>query len=163
MSTVFKNILLASHGTAGALAAENQALALCAKGGKIHHLFVVPSLWQGMTGDDWLNNGTTRDHFRRYLEHALGNEVDNYCERVSNNTARHKLQYSKEILLGEPSSALVDASSKKRFDLIVMGSRRPSGEKGLRSRMLTKDLVHCIQLPLLIVPHPSFILDVQSA
>lgn len=145
------------------MVAENKAIAICAKGGRIHHLFVVPSLWQGMTGDDWLNNGTTRDHFRRYLENALGSEVDSHCERVGNNTARHKLQYSKEILLGEPSAALVDACNKTQFDLIVMGSRRPRGVKGLRSRMLTKDLVHRIQLPLLIIPHPSFTHDAQSA
>lgn len=158
---MFNNILLASHGTAGALAAENKAIAVCAKGGKIHHLIVVPSLWQGMTGDDWLNNGATRDQFRRYLENALGNEVDSHCERVSKNTIRHQLRYSKEIVLGEPSSALIDASIKEPFDLIVMGSRRPKGMKGLRSRMLTKDLMDCVQLPLLIVPYPQLTHDVQ--
>lgn len=162
MLAVFKNILLASHGTAGALAAENKAIAVCAKGGRIHHLIVVPSLWQGMTGDDWLNNGATRDHFRRYLENALGREVDSHCERVSKNTVQHELRYSKEILLGEPSTALVDVSKKASFDLIVIGSPRPNGMKGLRSRMLTKDLVHSVQLPLLIVPYPSLAHDVQS-
>ena len=159
---MFKYILLASHGTAGALAAENKAIAICAKGGRIHHLFVVPSLWQGMTGDDWLNNGATRDQFRRYLENALGNEVDSHCERVSNNTAKHQLCYSKEIVLGEPRSALIDVSRKAPFDLIVMGSRRPRGMTGLRSRMFTKDVASSVQLPLLIVPYPQLTHDVQS-
>ena len=35
-----------------------------------------------MTGDDWLNNGSTRDRFRRYLESELDSEVNANCERV---------------------------------------------------------------------------------
>ena len=61
------NVLLASHGTDGAKAAEKMALQVCEKGARLHHLLVVPSFWKGMTGDDWLNNGSTRDNFRRYL------------------------------------------------------------------------------------------------
>ena len=80
---MFKHILLASHGTAGALVAECKAMSMCARGSKIHHLIVVPSFWKGMTGDDWLNNGSTRDQFCRYLENTLGHEVDSHCERVS--------------------------------------------------------------------------------
>ena len=70
------NILLASHGTEGAMAAEKMALILCNKGAKLHHLIVVPTLWEGITGDDWLNNGSTRDTFRRYLETELGITAD---------------------------------------------------------------------------------------
>ena len=112
-----------------------------------------------MTGDDWLNNGSTRDQFCRYLENELGREVDSHCERVSKNAGSHKLRYSKEIVLGEPGSALIEASKKEPFDLIVMGSPRPNGIKGLRSRMFTKDLVQSLQIPLLIVPYPQLTHD----
>ncbi len=152
---MFKHILLASHGSAGALAAECSAMSLCANGGNIHHLIVVPSFWQGMTGDDWLNNGNTRNQFRRYLENALGSEVDDHCERVSKKSDKYNLRYSKEILLGEPSNALIEVSKKLPLDLIIIGSPRPKGVKGLRSRMFTKDLVHILQIPLLIVPYPQ--------
>lgn len=152
---MFKHILLASHGSAGALAAECRAMSVCAKGGKIHHLIVVPSFWQGMTGDDWLNNGNTRDQFRRYLENALGREVDDHCERVSRKSDKYNLRYSKEIILGEPSNVLIDVSKKEPLDLIIIGSPRPKNVKGLRSRMYTKDLVHYLQIPLLIVPYPQ--------
>ncbi|HDZ79452.1 MAG TPA: universal stress protein, partial [Gammaproteobacteria bacterium] len=50
------HVLLASHGTVGAQAAEQMAIRMCSSGAKLHHLIVVPSLWKGMTGDDWLNN-----------------------------------------------------------------------------------------------------------
>ncbi len=129
-------------------------MSVCAKGGKIYHLIVVPSLWQGMTGDDWLNNGKTRDQFCRYLENALGREVDDHCERVNRLSGKYNLRYSKKITLGEPSKVLIDFSQKKPIDLIIIGSPRPKGIKGLRSRMFTKDLLHSLQIPLLIVPYP---------
>lgn len=131
-------------------------MSICAKGGKIHHLIVVPSFWRGMTGDDWLNNGNTRDLFRRYLENELGREVDDHCGRVSRKSSKYGLRYSKEIILGEPSHVLIDVSKKETPDLIIIGSPRPKGVKGLRSRMLTKNLVHSLQIPLLlIVPYPK--------
>lgn len=150
-----KHILLASHGTQGARAAEEIAMSVCCKGGTIHHLIVVPSFWQGMTGDDWLNNGSTRDVFRRYLEDELGREVDEHCERIHENARQHELSYVKEIILGEPEKTLINSSQKASFDLVVLGSPRPKDKKGLRSRMLTKNVMHTITAPLLIVPYPN--------
>jgi len=149
------HVLLASHGTEGALAAEQMALSMCAKGAKLHHLIVVPTLWQGMTGDDWLNNGSTRDTFRRYLEGELGREVDEHCQRVSQSAEENELQYSKEIILGEPDECLIDSSKRDQFDLVIMGSPRPKGKKGLRSRMKTESLARALNIPLLIVPYPT--------
>ena len=96
------NILLASHGTEGAQAAELTAIKLCKKNGHIHHLIVVPTLWQGMTGDDWLNNGATRDRFRRYLEDELSQEVETHKQRVSQAAEAHELHYTSEVIVGEP-------------------------------------------------------------
>lgn len=149
------HVLLASHGTEGALAAEQMALSMCCKGAKLHHLIVVPTLWQGMTGDDWLNNGSTRDTFRRYLEGEIGREVDQHCERVSNNAEQNELEYISEIVLGEPDECLINSSQKNDFDLIIMGSPRPKGIKGLRSRMKTESLVRSLGIPLLVVPYPA--------
>lgn len=147
-------ILLASHGTEGAMAAERMAFRICAKGAKLHHLIVVPTLWQGMTGDDWLNNGSTRDRFRRYLESELGREVDGHCDRVSRCARENELEYSSEILLGEPDECLINSCRKQEYDLVVMGSPRPKGKKGLRCRMKTEPLVRTLGAPLLIAPYP---------
>lgn len=153
MST--KNILLASHGTDGAKAAEQMAITLCQKGAKIHHLVVVPTLWEGMTGDDWLNNGSTRDRFRRYLETELEQEVAEHCERVCNQAKQSDITYTNEVVVGEPDKCLLEASNKQKFDLIVMGSPRPKGVKGLRSRMSTEPITRSLKTPLLIVPYPN--------
>ena len=148
------NILLASHGTEGARAAEAMALKLCVKGGHVHHLIVVPTLWQGMTGDDWLNNGSTRDRFRRYLEDELSQEVDEHKSRVSQAAEAHQLRYTSEVIVGEPDECLINSSKKSEFDLIVMGSPRPKGKTGLRSRMVTK-ATRKLPIPVMMVPYPD--------
>jgi len=149
------NILLASHGTEGAMAAEKMALSLCEKGARLHHLLVVPTLWQGMTGDDWLNNGSTRDVFRRYLESELGKEVDEHVERISSMAKARSVTYSNELIVGEPEECLLNACKKQVFELVVMGSPRPKKVKGLRSRMSTEPLSRSLSIPLLIVPYPQ--------
>jgi len=148
-------ILLASHGTEGAKAAEQMALSLCAKGAKLHHLLVVPKLWQGMTGDDWLNNGSTRDVFRRYLESELGKEVEEHCERISAQAEALSITYTNELIVGEPEECLLNACKKQDFELVVMGSPRPKGISGLRSRMSPEPLTRSLSIPLLIVPYPQ--------
>jgi len=39
--------------------------------------------------------------------------------------------------------------------LVVIGSPRPAGQRGLRSRMQLESLVRSLAVPLLIVPHPA--------
>lgn len=153
MST--NNILLASHGTDGAQAAEQMAISLCNKGGKIHHLVVVPTLWEGMTGDDWLNNGSTRNTFRRYLESELEKEVVEHCERVSKQAKEHDLEYTNEVIIGEPEECLLNVSKKQNYDLIVMGAPRPKGVSGLRSRMSTDTVARALTTPVMIAPYPT--------
>ena len=149
------NILLASHGTEGAQAAEQTAIELCKSGGHVHHLIVVPKrLWEGMTGDDWLNNGSTRDTFRRYLEDQLSQEVQEHQARVSEAAKAKNLNYTTEVIVGEPEECLINTSKKEAFDLLVMGSPRPKGVAGLKSRMLT-DSTRSLGLPTVIVPYPD--------
>ena len=152
MST--NHVLLASHGTDGAKAAEQMAIQLCEKGAKIHHLVVVPTFWEGMTGDDWLNNGSTRDRFRRYLESELEKEVAEHCERILTQAEQNNITYTNEVVIGEPEQCLLEASNKADFDLIVMGSPRPKGIKGLRSKMATESVTRSLRKPVLIVPYP---------
>lgn len=149
-----EKILLASHGTAGAQAAVQAALALGQQGTELHHLVVVPTLWQGMTGDDWLNNGSTRDRYRRYLESELGKEIDEHRTAVQQQAEARGCVYQIEIVVGEPDQCLIEYSNDKPCDLIVMGSPRPKGVPGLRSRMHTDALLKKLSAPLLVIPFP---------
>lgn len=152
---MFQYILLASHGTEGAIAAENMALRVCTPAGRIDHLVVVPEFWRNMTGDDWLNNGATRDRFRDYLDDTLRQDIDQQRQRVSQKASDRGLTYQHVVLLGEPEETLLHQARMHAYDLIVIGARRPGGKPGLRSMMLTKKLVHTLETALLIVPHPE--------
>lgn len=149
------HVLLASHGTAGAIAAEHAAIQACKKGGHIHHLIVVPEFWEGMTGDDWLQNGSTRNTFRRYLEDELSREVDEHIERVSKLASEHELNYTSQVIVGEPTKSLLTTVDETQFDLLVMGSRRPKRVAGLRSRMLADDVQKQGKIPVMIVAFPE--------
>lgn len=152
---VYKSILLASHGTEGARAAELEALRLVTVGSRIHHLIVVPDFWKGMMGDDWLNNASTRDTYGKYLETELGREIDEHTSRLRTETEGANIQYSFQITVGKPEQCLIKTSQLAAYDIIIMGSPRPKGKSGLRSRMKMEPLVRSLTMPLLIVPFPD--------
>lgn len=149
------NILLASHGTDGAKAAEQVAFEFCKEGTHLHHLIVVPTFWQGSTGDDWLQNGSVRNSFRRYLEGELGKEVDENFTRVGKPAIEKGINYTNDMVVGEPDEVLLETSQKENYDLIIIGSIRPKGISGLRSRMLKDKMIKKLKTPLLIVPYPD--------
>jgi len=151
----FKNILLASHGTAGARAAEKITLGLMKKGDRLHHLIVVPEFWKGMMGDDWLNNVMTREVFKDYMESALQDEVRREIRRVERLARKRGLRYDFEMAFGKPSECLSERLNRGRVDLVVLGGPRPRGRSGYRSRMLTEDVLRNAKIPILIAPYPK--------
>lgn len=148
-----KRILLPSHGTPGAQAAEKAALALAAPGATLHHLIVVPDFWKGMMGDDWLNNASTRAVYGRYVESELEKEVRTTIRRLEGKARRKRLRYQFELVLGKPADCLLARLARTRFDLVVVGAPRRKGQEGLRSRMLTEEVLRSLKTPLLVVPH----------
>ena len=78
-----QSLLLASHGTPGALAAEAAALDLLTENGHLHHVLAVPDFWTGMMGDDWLNNAATQARYGKYVENQIAREVGVELARVA--------------------------------------------------------------------------------
>lgn len=150
-----RHILLASHGTDGARAAETTALALCPPGGTLHHLIVVPDFWKGMMGDDWLNNVMTQDAYGRYVENQLEEEIRTHVRRLQKLASKRRIRYRPDMVLGKPTDCLIERAKRAGLNLVVIGSPRPRGKSGLRSRMDTDKLVRALRVPLLIVPHPK--------
>ena len=147
-----KKILLASHGSPGTRAAERAAIAMAAPGATLFHLVVVPEFWSGMQGDDWLNNAATRDVYARHIETTLEREVSAELRRVERAAHQRKLKYRSRTIFGKPDECLLDAIRIAKPQIIVTGSLRPRGKTGLRSRMLTDDLLRRLSVPLLVVP-----------
>ena len=148
-------VLLASHGTDGAKAAEEVAFEICEEGATLHHLIVVPTFWEGTTGDDWLQNGSVRNDFRRYLEGELGREVDENHARVGEAAKKGGLIYTNDMVVGEPDEVLLATCEQEKFDLVIMGSIRPKKIPGLRSRMLKDKMLRKLKTPVLVVPYPD--------
>ncbi len=151
-----KKIILASHATPGARAAEDAAFELCAESGaSLYHLLVVPDFWKGMMGDDWLNNAGTRIIYGNYLENQLVQEVADEIERLSKRAKKKGIAYKDDVRVGKPAACLIEVCENGNFDLCVIGSPRPKGAEGYRSRMKPEELVRALTVRLLIVPHPS--------
>lgn len=151
----FNKIVVASHGTPGARAAEELACVLSAPGGSLHHLYVVPEFWKGMLGDDWLNNAITQDRFGKYVESQLGKEIDEARERVSAIVADRGLRYCFEFRVGRPADSLLEVVGAVSPEVVVIGSPRPKGSPGLRSRMDLETLVGSLPVPVIIAPYPK--------
>lgn len=148
-------ILLASHGTPGARAADRMALSLCRPGSALFHLVVVPDFWKGMMGDDWLNNASTRDVYAKYVEAELAREIDLHLKSLEQDIREKAIRYESKVVLGKPAECLIEYAERIKPDLVVIGSPRPKGRPGLRSRMKIEKLVAELKAPLLIVPYPA--------
>lgn len=150
-----RGVLLASHGTPGAQAAEHLAMDLCGPGAVLHHLVVVPDLWRGMMGDDWLNSGRVRVDFGEYLEGELSREVRDHQERLAAAAAERGLDYRPDVRQGNPAECLLTYAREVDCELVVIGAPREKGTPGLRSRLDLETLIRGLRLPLLVAPRPT--------
>jgi nucleotide-binding universal stress UspA family protein len=144
-------LLLCHHGTPGAARAAALAFELAEVGRSVVvHCLVVPELWAGMQGDDWLNNASTRDDFARYVEGVLERDAREQIDAVAAACARHGLAYRSILRVGDPAKCTVDIAREVEAGLVVIGPPRPKGEAGLRSRMELEALVRGLHCPLVI-------------
>jgi nucleotide-binding universal stress UspA family protein len=148
-----KTILLASHGTQGARAAEVAALQIAQeKGAKIIHLYIIPDFWRGMRGDDWLNNAITQKGFADYLEGELANEARIEIERLKGLADQVGVAIKTRTTFGKPVDSLISVADEEKPYLIIIGTPRLKGEQGYNSRIELEPLVRSLKARLLIVP-----------
>mgnify|MGYP001597795579 CR=1 FL=1 len=121
----------------------------------MHQLTVVPDFWKGMLGDDWLNNAAVHVRFGRYVESQLEREIAEHIAQTEAEAERRGLGYSCEVRLGKPAECLVAVAGAGKYDLVVVGSPRPIGTPGYRSRLAVETLIKALKVPLVVVPHPG--------
>jgi len=153
------NILLASHGTLGARAAEKLTYDLCLKYKSsfeisLTHLYVIPEFWKNMLADDWLSNVSTHIQFENYLQNELKQEAEDNTKRIRFKLDSLKIDNQPIIKFGEPNKCLINTCLETNFDLVIIGSRRPKSMHGLSSIMNSEKLPQNIPAKLLQVPHP---------
>lgn len=138
-------LVLCHHGTEGAALAEELAYDVAQPGvTTVVHCLVVPELWAGMQGDDWLNNASTRDSFARYVEQLLENDAKRELAAVRARCTERGLACESVVRFGDPAECVVAVAAEQKANLVVIGPPRAKGLPGLRSRMdlerLTRDL-----------------------
>ena len=144
-------LLLGHHGTDGAQLAEKTAFDLAVpEKTLILHLLIVPDLWEGMQGDDWLNNASTRDTFGRYVEGLLEKDAADQLHALEARCTERKLAYKSILRMGDPTDCFIEVASQEQITLAVIGPPRPKGILGYRSGMKLETIVHKIRAPLII-------------
>lgn len=146
-----RTLLLAHHGTAGAERAAALALSLAVPGHThIVHLYVVPDFWDGMQGDDWLNNAWTRDAFGRHVEGQLESDAREQMRGVAERCAAQGIECTQQLRYGKPAECLLAAARVCDAELVVIGPPRPKGTLGLRSRMDLDRLARGLAVPFMV-------------
>ena len=146
-----KIILLAHHGTAGALLAESLAFDIAVpEQTLVVHLLVVPDLWAGMQGDDWLLSASTRDDFGRYVEGILQASMEEQLRALEARCAERHINYKSVARYGDPTDCLLETAAQEQATLVVIGPPRPKGVTGLRSRLDLERLARKLAMPLMI-------------
>ena len=146
-----KTLLLAHHGTAGALLAESLAFDIAIpEQTLVVHLLVVPDLWAGMQGDDWLLSASTRDDFGRYVEGILEANMTEQLRALEARCAERHINYKSVARYGDPAECLLETAEQEQATLVVIGPPRPKGVTGLRSRLDLERLVRKLAIPLMI-------------
>ena len=150
-----RHYLLASHGSRGGIAAEHAAIKACRAGDRLDHLYVIPSWWKHMTGDDWLNNGVSRNRFRNYLSEQLWQESQQVIQRVKLLCKKNDIVYRSLLQVGQSDKSLEQAAKEFDYFQVFMGSRRPKKKQGLCDIMLTARVEKQFAQQLQIVSYPD--------
>ncbi len=133
------------------MAAEVLAFAVATPGvTTIVQCLVVPELWAGMQGDDWLNNASTRDTFGNYVEAMLEKDAQRDLAGVETRCRTLGFEWRGVLRVGDPAETVLAIATEEAADLVVIGPPRRKGEEGLRSRMDLEKLVRDLTCPLLI-------------
>lgn len=144
-------LLLCHHGTEGAAFAEALAYDIAEPGRTtLVQCLVVPELWAGMQGDDWLNDASTRDTFARYVEQLLDKDAKRELAAVEARCGERGLAYKAVVRFGDPAECAVAVAAEEQAGLVVIGPPRPKRVLGLRSRMDMERLVRDLSCTLLV-------------
>jgi hypothetical protein len=151
---MFKHLLLCTHGSNGALRAEQYVFAKLWQGRSdvaLTVLTVINADWQWMTGDDWLNTSKTRNTFLDHVSDQLAAEIEDEWQRIRKAYPAAEGAHFMRVM-GPVEATIARVAETKGCDLIVIGPYQKKHSKGLKARMQNKVLHPLLPVPLLVVP-----------
>lgn len=119
---MIKKILVATHGSKGAVEAERHALDLARTlGAELHALYVIHKGWGSLVGIEWLHSSEKRMEFYRYAETELYRMADEALGRFAERAAGCGVHVTTSVLVGDPGEVIVKDALERGSDLIVFG------------------------------------------
>ncbi len=159
---MFSNVLLCTHGSAGAKRAEEYVFTHLLPNfpaARLTILTIVDKDWSIMSSDDWLNTSTTRTQFKDYVDEQLGREIGEDWQRIKGEfPLADQAKFMKVV--GGIEETIAEVAEKIGCKLIVLGaySKKPNRlfsvkmTPGLAATLSNERLHPLLPCPILTVP-----------
>ena len=135
-----KKILVPLDGSKNSLRGLDEAIFIARQcGATITGLYVMPLYPRNLV-----------DAFMPYQIH-LRKEAKQFMDKAMKRCAKKGIKFNSQIEIGSPTSEIEYFSKKKKFDLIVIGSRGESGLKEVFLGSVANAIVHKSKVPVLVV------------
>ncbi|MEK6744638.1 MAG: universal stress protein [Nitrospirota bacterium] len=119
---MIRTILVATHGSKGAVEAERCALDLAAThDAELHALYVIHKGWGSLVGIEWLHSSEKRMDFYRYAEAELYKMADAALGKFVQRAAACGVKVTTSVRVGDPGEVILSEARERGSDLIVIG------------------------------------------
>lgn len=143
-SSVFKKILIATDGSAGAKKAADAGIEIARmSGAKVHASYVIDTSTYSSVPKDPRWEEAMYSQFRE-----LGKEATSYVEEKAKEAG---VEVEAVLLEGHPAEEIINFAERNEVDLIVLGSLGKSGIERFLMGSISEKVVRNAKIPVLVV------------
>lgn len=139
---MIRKILVATHGTEGAVPAELYALHLAkALQAELHGLYVINKDWGSLVGIEWLHSSEKRMDFYHYAESELYRMANTALESFKQRALANEVSVMTSVRVGDPAEAIAEEARAQGADLILIGSASKERSEEYKAKVSLKKLL----------------------
>jgi len=139
---MIRKILVATHGSAGAVEAEQYALDLARTlDAELHALYVIHKGWGSLVGIEWLHSSETRMTFFRYAETELYRMANTALAEFAQRAEAAGLTITTSVRVGDLEPIIAGEAAELGADLIVLGSACQGWSREYKAKVSMKKLM----------------------
>ena len=86
-----------------------------------------------------------------YIEKYLLQNASKFMSKAKKRSAQNGINFFDKIAYGDEGSTIINYANKKKFDIIVIGSRGQSGLKEIFLGSVANSIVHKAKIPVLVI------------